>query len=231
MRQMAQIQQAVLNYRDAYFNSSQGAQEADVKRLLQWAKAGDWQTGLTSPSTIHTSAVDSNGLACAITASAGYGSGVMVTGTGLWLNNSLGEIELHPQGVQGLTSGTRLVSNMAPTIARHGDGTVLAIGSPGASRITTAIVQVLYHFLHQDTSLAEAINCPRMHVEVWEGKPSIAFEAGFPVETTEGFGVREFPPLSMYFGGVHGVRWHPNQGLVAAADPRRAGGVAYGGEG
>lgn len=230
VRQMAQIQQAVLNYRDAYFETSgHGAREAEVARLLQWARQGDWQTGLTSPSTIHTSTVDNDRLACAITASAGYGSGVMVTGTGLWLNNSLGEIELHPQGLQGLTPGTRLVSNMAPTIARHADGRVLAIGSPGASRITTAIAQVLHHFLHWDMSLAEAINRPRMHVEIWEEVSSVAFEAGLPVETIKGFGCREFPPLSMYFGGVQGVLWHRDLGLVAAADPRRAGGVAYGG--
>jgi gamma-glutamyltranspeptidase/glutathione hydrolase len=230
VRQMAQIQKAVLDYRRHHFeDSSNSAKEAKVARLLKWASCGDFQAGVISPSTIHTSAVDSNGLACAITASAGYGSGVTIAGTGLSLNNSLGEIELHPQGLQGLTPGTRLVSNMAPTIARRDDGTIIAIGSPGASRITTAIVQVLHNFLHLEMSLSEAINHPRLHVEVFEGLPSIAFEAGLPIDSIEGFVTREFPQLSMYFGGVQAALWNRELGLLAAADPRRTGAIAYGG--
>ena len=228
VKQMVQIQKSVLDYRHHHFQSSHNsARSAQVARLLKWANCGDFQAGLTSPSTIHTSAVDSHGGACAITASAGYGSGVMIEGTGLWLNNSLGEIDLHPQGVQGLTPGTRLVSNMAPTIARRDDGTMIAIGSPGASRITTAIVQVLHNFLHLGMSLSEAINHPRLHVEVFEGLPSIAFEAGLPVAGLEGFVPREFPQRYMYFGGVQAALWHREEGLLAAADPRRAGGIAY----
>ena len=94
---------------------------------------------LASPSTIHTSAVDTDGLACSITTSAGYGAGVMIPGTGMWLNNSLGELELQPHGLARFGPGDRLPSNMAPTVARRTDGKVMAIGSPGADRITTAI--------------------------------------------------------------------------------------------
>ena len=206
--------------------SLQGLPEAEVVRLLEWANWENSQLWLTSPSTIHTSAVDSDGLACAITASAGYGSGVMISGTGLWLNNSLGEIELHPQGLQGLRPGMRLTSNMAPTIARHKDDTVIAIGSPGASRITTAIVQVLFNFIHLGMSLDEAIAHPRLHVEIVEGIPTISFEAGLPVVPSEEFAIREFPQLSMYFGGVQAALGHSTRGLLAAADPRRAGGIA-----
>lgn len=226
---MAQIQKTVLDYRHQHLEqSSHNVRDAKVASLLKWASSGDFRAGLKSPSTIHTSAVDSNGLACAITASAGYGSGVMIADTGLWLNNSLGEIELHPQQVHSLTPGTRLVSNMAPTIARHSDGTMIAIGSPGASRITTAIVQVLHNFLNLEMSLSEAINHPRLHIEIFEGLPNIAFEADLPVNSIEGFVTRQFPQLSMYFGGVQAAMWHPQRGLLAAADPRRAGGIAYG---
>jgi gamma-glutamyltranspeptidase/glutathione hydrolase len=230
VKQMAQIQKAVLDYRLHHLEpSSHSTREAKVAHLLKWSSSGRFQNGLTSPSTIHISAVDSNGLACAITASAGYGSGVMIADTGLLLNNSLGEIELHPQPIQSLTPGTRLISNMAPTIARRSDGTILAIGSPGASRITTAIVQVLHNFLHLKMSLSEAISYPRLHVEIAEGLPNIAFEAGLPANSLEDFVPREFPQLSMYFGGVQAALWHHEQGLLAAADPRRAGGIAYGG--
>ena len=230
IEQMAKIQNAVLNYRRHHFEgTSNSSREREVVHLLEWAKAENWQSGLTSPSTIHTSAVDSDGLACAITASAGYGSGVMISGTGLWLNNSLGEIELHPQGLRGLSPGMRLTSNMAPTIARHRDGTIIAIGSPGASRITTAIVQVLWNFIHLGMSLTEAINHPRLHVEIVASTPTISCEPDLTVESLEGFTSHKFEHLSMYFGGVQAALVDPTIGLLAAADPRRAGGVAYGG--
>jgi gamma-glutamyltranspeptidase/glutathione hydrolase len=228
-KQMAQIQKTVLDYRRHQLEeSSNSTRDAKIAELLNWAGSEEnFQRGLSSPSTIHISAVDGNGLACAITASAGYGSGVMITGTGLWLNNSLGEIELNPQGIYHLKPGTRLISNMAPTIARHSDGTVLAIGSPGASRISTAIVQVLHNFIHLEMSLSEAINYPRLHVDISQDVPTVEYEAGIPFDSLEGFTSYEFPQISMYFGGVQAALWHPEGEFLAAADPRRAGGIAY----
>ena len=229
VRQMVEIQKAVLDYRRHHLEVvSNRERKAEVTRLLELAKMGNLQTLPESSETIHTSAVDNDGLACSLTASAGYGSGVMIGGTGLWLNNSLGEIDLHPQGLQGLSPGTRLASNMAPTIARQDHGKVLAIGSPGASRITTAIFQVLVNYVHLGMSLAEAIAHPRLHFEMGEDLPRVAFEAGLPVKEREGLMARQFPELSMYFGGVQAALWDPAVGLLEAADPRRAGGVARG---
>jgi gamma-glutamyltranspeptidase/glutathione hydrolase len=211
VNKMIATQKAVLDYR---YNI-----DSEIPGLLK--------LGLKSPSTIHISTADTQGLACSITASAGYGSGVMISGTGLWLNNSLGEVELHPQGLDGLTWGTRLSSNMAPTIARHSDGTVLAIGSPGASRITTAIAQVLFNYLQLGMSLTEAISSPRLHVEIFQDQLTIAYEKNLVNQLIEGFITRQFPDLSMYFGGVQAVLNSPQFGLLAVADPRRQGGIAY----
>lgn len=116
---------------------------------------------LESGSTAQVSATDSDGAACSITVSSGYSSGMVARGTGIWLNNCLGEQELNPRGLHGLEPGTRLLSNMAPTVGHHRDGSVMAIGSPGADRITTAIVQVLAGFANGSMSLQEAINHPR----------------------------------------------------------------------
>jgi gamma-glutamyltranspeptidase/glutathione hydrolase len=81
------------------------------------------------------------------------------------LNNCLGEPELNRLGLHALTPGTRLASNMAPTVGRADDGTrVLAVGSPGADRITTALMQVLGRFALQGLELSEAIDRPRLHV-------------------------------------------------------------------
>ena len=228
VREIAEIQQAVLQYRSKHL---EGADESIIDRqaarLLDMAAKNDWEQLSRSPSTIHISAVDSDGLACSITASSGYGSGVMAGGTGLWLNNSLGEMELHPQGLHDLTPGTRLTSNMAPTICRHSDGRVLAIGSPGASRITTAIAQVLFNFVSSGLSLEEAISHPRLHFELFNAAPAIACETGINTDELN-LATRQFAGLSMYFGGVQAALYHPTDGLIAAADPRRTGGIAWG---
>ena len=229
VRIIAEIQQAVLQYRSNYLEGmDESLIDSEAARLLVMAAQDNWQQLTKSPSTIHISAVDSDGLACSISASSGYGSGVMARGTGFWLNNSLGEIELHPQGLAHLSPGTRLSSNMAPTICRRRDGAVLAIGSPGASRITTAIAQVLFNFIGLGLSLEEAISHPRLHFEVFNQIPTIAFESGLNVEALN-LTSRRFGGIDMYFGGVQAAYGHPSDGLNAAADSRRTGGIAWGG--
>ena len=234
--QIAEIQQAVLGYRNGHLHEGNPQDiDADVQRLLEKAKVGDIPGLLDAPSTVHISAIDSNGLACSVTASAGYGSGVFVPEIGMWLNNSLGELELHPDGIEGLAPGTRLASNMAPTIARKSDGTVLSIGSPGASRITTAIAQVLINIVHLGLDLEAAIAHPRLHVEWVDGMPAIAYEAGLPINSQNqtllnGFLLRPFAQQSMYFGGVQAALLSPDGHSRAVADPRRGGGTAQGGK-
>ena len=225
---MAVVQRAVLGYRASTIDPAIDRSPA-IKALLDRARVADLAGLLGSPSTVHQSTVDSNGLGCSITTSAGYGSGVMISGTGLWLNNSLGEIDLHPHGLAHLQPGDRLPSNMAPTVARRADGAVLSIGSPGASRITTAIAQVILNFVHLGMSLRDAVAFPRMHVELFDGQPSLAVEPGLPTAAVTGLALRRFPDISMYFGGVGVVLWDPISGMFPAADPRRSGDVAVGG--
>ncbi len=229
VRQWIEVQRAVLAYRSQHLDGAADLPQA-VSQLLELSHQGDRQALLKSPSTIHISTVDTDGLACAITASAGYGSGVMVEGTGLWLNNSLGEIDLHPCGLHAVTPGTRLVSNMAPPLARRADGAVMAIGSPGASRITTAVAQALWHVIKRRVDLSEAIATPRLHLEVFDAALQLAVEPGVPLPADLDLPVAAFPTPSMYFGGVQAALWQPHQGLTAAADARRAGAVAQGGD-
>ena len=223
---LVSAQNAVFNYRRAALEPADDIPAA-IEQLLESARMGDLQALLASGSTTHVSAVDSDGLACSITASAGYGSGAMVAGTGIWLNNSLGELELHPKGFHGLTPGTRLFSNMAPTVARNQQGEVLALGSAGADRITTAVAETLLNHMLLDMDLDAAVAHPRVHAEMFQDEPAVAYELDLPVEV-EG-AVRHFPERSMYFGGVQAAAWSPAAGLSATADPRRSGDVASGG--
>ena len=172
------------------------------------------------------SAVDGDGNACALTCSSGYGSGATVPGTGMLLNNALGEPELNRRGLHALAPGTRLASNMAPTTGRSDDGAVLAAGSPGADRITTALLQVLGPFCLDDARLQEAIDAPRLHLRVEDGRLTVEHEADLPgaAELAAGAGLaaREHPVRHMYFGGVGVALRGRDGGLLAAADPRRA---------
>ena len=203
----------------------------DALRLLNDAETGDIASLSRSPSTVHTSSVDSTGAACSVTISSGYGSGVMPPGTGIWMNNCLGEIELNRRGFHALAPGTRLTSNMAPTIARHEDGRVLSVGSPGADRITTAILATVINFTELDMSLAEAIAAPRVHVEdAGENGWRVAHEGSLPIADL-GYPLRSFDDIDMFFGGVGAAYWDSRGELIAAADPRRTGGTSLAGSG
>ena len=220
---LIRVQRAVLGYRREHLDLSEDI-ETDTEQLLELAVRGELGPVLESGATCHTSAVDDSGLACAITMSAGYGAGDMPPGTGVWLNNCLGELELNKRGLDVGPPGTRLTSNMAPTAGLGSDGTVLAIGSPGADRITTAILQTLVNHLHLGMSLPEAVEHPRAHVEFVDDGYRVAYEPDLPVDRLAVPG-RPFDGLSMFFGGVSAAAWSPKTGFAVAADPRRTGGV------
>ena len=219
---LIQVQQQVLGHRRRHLDPADD-REASANALL--AEVGIPLRG--SPSTAHISVVDSTGAACAVTASSGYGSGATVPGTGLWLNNCLGEHELNTG--PGLQPGQRLASNMAPTVGRSADGSVLAVGTPGADRITTALTQVLAAFANGRSPLQAAIDGPRVHVHHLDdaGGMQLEAEADMPLPETN-LPVRRHEPLSMYFGGVAAAHLSPSGEITAAADPRRAGAVAVG---
>jgi len=223
LRYLVDVQRAVLGFRRRHLDLSDDL-AADAAHLLENAGTGKLSGLLESASTCHTSAVDTTGLGCSITMSAGYGAGDMPPGTGVWLNNCLGELELNKRGLEPGPPGTRLPSNMAPSVARGESGETLAIGSPGADRITTALLQTLVNHLQLDMPLAAAVGFPRCHVEWVDDGYRVACEAGLGIERLA-LPCREFAGQSMYFGGV-GVALHsPSAGLEVAADPRRSGGT------
>lgn len=237
-----EIQRAVLGYRQQVHDLSRDL-ESDGVRLLESVHRAGLAGLTTSASTAHVSVVDSDGTACALTMSAGYGSGTAIPGTGILLNNALGEPELNRLGLHALAPGTRLASNMAPTTARRTDGSVLAIGTPGADRITTSLMQVLGRVCLRGEGLLDAISAPRLHVTMrrdqrprldHEDAPALA-EAAAEAAVANAFELNAYPDLHMFFGGVGAAcRWGlpgaagqgtAGGGLEAAGDPRRAASV------
>ena len=147
-----------------------------------------------SSSTIQVNTSDEMNNHFSITFSSGYGSGVLCRNTGMYLNNSLGEIELNPQGFLGDTKGDRLISNMSPLIIESENG-ITTIGSPGADRISSAIAQVLLNF-SINKNWKESIDKPRFHVN---GDGSVRAEPG-SLEIDKNITITD--EYDMYFGGV-----------------------------
>jgi len=231
-RHLVAVLRAVLEHR-AHELDVAGDRAVAGRRLLDDVRERG-QTWLTAaPSTVHVSAVGADGTACAVTASAGYGSGTTAPGTGVWLNNCLGEHELNRGGLHSLEPGERLASNMAPTVGRHPDGATLAIGSPGADRITSALTQVLASLAHGGYDLQAAVDLPRLHLSrSADGEEVLHVEADLELPADLGPGGvltrQEHDAHAMFFGGVGAAMLDADGALSAAADPRRAGATSVG---
>jgi gamma-glutamyltranspeptidase / glutathione hydrolase len=173
--------------------------------------------------TTHISVIDEDGWTCTTTVSNGSCSGVVVPGTGLHLNNMLGEADLNPSGFHLHSPGRRLPSMMAPTLVRRADGAVeLALGSAGSNRIRSAILQVICNVVDRGMGLAEAVEAPRLH---WEDGV-LYVEPGAEPANLEGIAIARFTGLNVFFGGCQAVRRDPDSGrMVGAGDPRRGGAV------
>jgi gamma-glutamyltranspeptidase/glutathione hydrolase len=116
-------------------------------------------------STTHISVLDTDGWACAVTCTNGEGSGMVVPGTGIHVNNMMGEQDLSPLGYFTHPPGRRLPSMMAPTVALSGGEPELVLGSAGSNRIRSALLQVIVNAIDHGMDAAAAVEAPRMH---WE---------------------------------------------------------------
>ncbi len=184
---------------------------------------------LSSRGTTHVSVADREGGVASLSVSNGEGCGFVLPGTGIMLNNMLGEDDLHYGGLDSWAPDSRLSSMMAPTIVERSDGRLLAIGSGGSNRLRTAILQVLINLLDLDLPLACAVSNPRIHFEddhldVEPGLPAAAVEA---LAAAAGGRHQLWERFSLFFGGVHAVELDPRAGAAGGAgDPRRGGAVA-----
>ncbi|MFN2469648.1 MAG: gamma-glutamyltransferase family protein [Gaiellaceae bacterium] len=176
-----------------------------------------------SPNTTHISVVDRQGNAASLTASIGSGSGVVVPGTGIHLNNMLGEYDLNPPGATQ-RAGLRLTSMMAPSLALAGGRPRLVVGSAGSVRLRGAILQVAVNVLRHGMPVEEAIAHPRLHADAEhvhvEGGADRAEVDGL---AALGYDIVRWRRRNLFFGGVAAVELAPDGSLRAAGDPRRGG--------
>jgi gamma-glutamyltranspeptidase/glutathione hydrolase len=180
-------------------------------------------------STTHISVLDADGNCASVTCSNGSGSGVLVPGTGVILNNMLGEEDLNPAGFHLIAPGRRVPSMMAPTVVLRDGEIVLALGSAGSNRIRSAILQTVARAVEQRFPVDAAVAAARLHFEqgIVQAEPGIDEEALKRIEA-RGVPVARRPAINLFFGGVQAVARDPRSGeLSGGGDPRRGGAVAY----
>lgn len=224
-RQQVQAQAAILRLRQNEFIASDFDQRA-AQVLLEEEILRQHLNALNSPHTMQISVASSSGELVSMTMSSGYGSGITIPKTGIICNNSLGEPELNPQGFLVAPPGSRLVSNMVPTLAWHPDGRCLAFGTPGASRITTSMAQMWTRYAAEGVSLDGAVAAPRLHVESTSEGLRVLCEPGIDTSLlSSDVEIYPFEQLDMFFGAIKVVSVDPQGHLQAIADPRREGAV------
>jgi len=178
-------------------------------------------------STTHLSVIDGEGACATVTCSNGTCSGVVVPGTGVHLNNMLGEEDLNPAGFHRHVPGTRVASMMAPTVVLAGDDVEIALGSAGSNRIRSAIVQTIAAVVDGGMEAQAAVDAPRIHVE----GDLIDAEPGFDPTALDWLAdhdwqLRRWQDRNLYFGGVQAVVSDAASGsLSGGGDPRRGGAV------
>jgi gamma-glutamyltranspeptidase/glutathione hydrolase len=197
--------------------------ETAVRRARSRAPARSVAEPAGIPSTTHISAVDARGNAASLSASTGTGSGVVVPGTGIHMNNMLGEADLNVSSRRVLP-GRRLTSMMAPSIVLAGGRPRVVVGSAGSIRLRAAILQIVTNVVAHGLNVESAIAAPRVHLE----GDQLNLEGGIDPRVADaleaqGYDVFRWNDRNLYFGGASAVTLDTEGGLEAAGDPRRGG--------
>ena len=177
-------------------------------------------------STTHLSVLDGDGNAASVTSSNGEGSGYVIPGTGIMVNNMLGEEDLNPQGFHLWKENVRISSMMSPTLLLKNNQPEIVIGTGGSKRIRTAILQVISNIIDFQMPVKEAVNSPRVH---WENNV-FNIEPGFVEKDVDQLilpanqRLVQWQEKNLFFGGVHTVR-KTSEGVMEGAGDRRRDGV------
>ena len=167
--------------------------------------------------TTHVSVIDKNLNAASVTTTNGEGCGYILPGSGIMLNNMLGEEDLNPQGFHNWTHSRRLPTMISPSIITQDGKPMMIIGSGGSNRIRSAMVQVLINYIDKELTLQESIEAPRIHLEGDE----LYYEPGINIsenDLLEHLSLHPFEKKNLFFGGVNAVTL--SDGF---SDPRRGG--------
>jgi gamma-glutamyltranspeptidase / glutathione hydrolase len=226
-----------------YLTSKRFAEDMRARINPEHAAPAESFGSLTAPTregynTTHFSVVDAfgNAVANTYTLNFSYGVGLVAEGTGVLLNNELDDFAAKPgaPNFYGLVGGDanapgpgkRPLSSMTPTIVLDGDKPFLVAGSPGGSRIITAVLQIIVNVIDRKLSIADAVAAPRVHHQ-WS-PDEVAVERGLAPELigalqARGHRVVQGPPRTSANSILAAA-----DGFVGAADNRTRGALAAG---
>ena len=213
------------------------AASIDPYRATPSDEVSPYEPGAEPTDTTHLSVVDADGGAVSLTTTLNgrFGCGLLVPAAGFLLNNEMDDFAAAPgrPNLYGLVQGEanavgpgkRMLSSMSPTLAWHG-AEVLALGSPGGSRIPTATAQVLLNLLVDGDPLQAAVDRPRIHHQWRPDRVDVEPDALSP-ETRVVLEARGYRfEVRTEMGEVHAVRRLADGTVEAAADPRGPGAAA-----
>jgi len=174
--------------------------------------------------TTQISVADASGNMASMTLSNGEGSGYVLPGTGIMLNNMLGEEDINPYGFHLWPENRRIASMMAPTLMLSGNGQSVATGSGGSNRIRSAILQVLSNLIDFGMDIDSAVEFPRLHLEQETLNLEHEIAARDREKLSECFtDIKLWPDRNLFFGGAHTVMRSDSGELSGKGDSRRGG--------
>jgi gamma-glutamyltranspeptidase/glutathione hydrolase len=175
--------------------------------------------------TTHLSVIDRERNMVALTASLGrmFGSGVVVPGTGIVLNNGTMWFDPEPGRVNSIEPGKRTISASTPALVFGGGGSLMALGAPGGRKVITAVLQVILNVLDFGLGMQDAISVPRIHCETGP----VHVDSRLSPDTTERLReighevrIREESFLSSYFARPNGILLDHERGVLrGGAEP------------
>ena len=192
------------------------------------AGSSDDRPDFAKEHTTHFAVADGDGTVVTVTQTLGspFGSGVMVPGTGMLLNNLLMWADVDPASPAVLRGGAAMQTRMAPTQVFHDSTFLLSIGTPGSYGILQTTPQMLLNVVEFGMTVQEAIEAPRVRayrdrlVDV-EGRIPEGVRDGL---AARGHQINVIEDWSWVVGGGQGIRRDPESGaLQGGADPRRDG--------
>lgn len=189
--------------------------------------------GNESEETTHLSVVDAKGNAVAVTTTLNdsYGSRVIVSGSGFFLNDEMDDFSVKPgvpnmYGAIGgeankIEPGKRMLSSMTPTIVEKQGKLHLVVGTPGGTTIITSVFQTIINVLEHDMTMQEAVSAKRFHSQWLPDSVFIEKNAFSRKDSTVLAKMGHALVLRSYtIGRVDAILVRPDGKLEGGADPR-----------
>lgn len=231
------------------------AYAARLRTAIDPAKAGDsaqLKPGVApheGSNTTHYSVVDrwGNAVSVTYTLNDAFGAKVTAAGTGVLLNNEMDDFttRLGAANLYGLVQGEanaiapgkRPLSSMSPTVVTKDGKPVVVLGTPGGSRIITAVLHTLVNLIDHDMTIQEAVDAPRFHQQ-WQPDSTTVEAFAFSPDTQrilEGMGhkftaSRPANHMAAIVVGAPSLQGRPvaRNRYYGAVDPRGRTGLALG---